>query len=512
MSSLVRRSTGLGGVGYGVNIVSTSPPAQVAGNNARYIGLVADLPWGPVDTPTLVTSFGEFRDQFYPADFGNVDDSSYPALRALLNKAIFSTGGGGVRVVRISPSGQAAATLDFDDSGATESVTVTANYVGALGNLIQIAWSANADTAANRDMTVSISGTDYSVTYENVVVDSGAVVTDPGNPYVTVTKHANYADVPAVVSATSLASGSQGTAAAADYTGTIGSSRTGLDALGGVSVDVDVVFCAEVPDSLVDDVNTGLKSFATTYDKGLVILSTPDAQSSSTALTYVSSNSLSDNRVVYTWPRVETVNGFDSALADVEVDGNAFAAALIANCEPWQSPGGPGSRKRNAELLAGITDLETATASRSTLDNLKAAGVACWVIDRSLGPIIRGGVLADNTSAVPSDIVTQRTRDWLELALAEYAANYVELPLDVNLATQTIGPAMTPLVAAFRAFLQEQQDAGRIKAWSVDPFSQNTESNLDAGRWIIRVVVETFAPAQQIVLMPEIGPTANPSA
>jgi len=494
--SLVRFVSGISGIGYGVNVWPVAPPRTVSGVSQNSIGMVADLPWGPTNVITTVTTPAEFFAAFYPDVFnsGAKDYVTWPALLALLNKPLFTRGG--LKVCRIEPTGAAKSAKTFDDVDGTDSVTVTASSYGLYGDQVQIAWSANGTTPTNRDMTVTI-GSVYSMTYENVVT-AALVVTDPGDPYCVVTKHVSCVKVPVVAVAAALAGGANGTAVAGDYVGT----GEGVQQFYGASIEVDVLFVAECPTALVDDINAGLVAYAG-YDKGIVVYSTPSAQVSATALTYVSGESLQDDRGVYCWPRVKTTNFFSASVDEVTVDGNAFAAAAIANSDPWISPGGaPG-----AQFLTGITGLEYEDTSRATLDSLRAAGVTPWFMSKAMG----GAILAKaiTTATAGTKVKQRRLRDYLEISLSNYAELYVETPLDVDLAEQSLGEYSGSLIGAYNTFIENERIASHIKTYSVDPFSLNTEEGLDAGRWIIHVQVETWADQDEIVLKTEIGETVT---
>jgi len=500
MGSLIRRITNLGMAGYGVNLWEIAPPRNVQGEASNVIGMVAELPWGPADEIVTVYTPAEFFEQFYPPEFGSTKDyTTYPAILALLNKAIFTKGG--LKVVRVGATSQATADYTFQSAAPADSVDVTANHPGALGNSIQVAWTVNADDATARDATVTI-GTEYSETYEAVatIVGGALVVTDPGDPFVTFAKHTGATAVPAAVSATALAGGSDGTAVAADYVGAVGSLK-GIRLFYGDSVDVDVLFVAECPSALLDSVNDGLEAYVG-EDKGLAILCTVDGQAYADAITYVAD--YEDERLVYVWPRAETTNFFDAAAAEIEVDGNAFAAALIANVDPWLSPGGAGKRVGTTDLLSGITGLEDETTSRSALDALNDAGIAPWFISSALGPIMRLGTTTDG-----GRIWDRRIKDYLLDAIAAFAENYVETQLDLDLDNQILGPNTSGFIAAIQQFLAQEKAATHVKAYTVDAFSENTEAGIDAGRWIVLIRVETYAMAEQIVFKAQIGTTVT---
>lgn len=500
--SLIRRVTSASGIGYGVNLWELAPPKAVSGASSNVIAMVAELPWGPVDEIVTVTTPGEFWATFYPNDFADTKDyATYPAILALLNKPIFTAGG--LKIVRVGATSQVKATHTFQDGEATpaDSVVATATKYGALGNDINVAWTANADTAANRDMTVTI-GSNYSATYENVVVDdTGSItVTDPGDPYVSVAAAGGATDVPAAGNS-DLATGSDGTAVAADYVGSSSSSK-GIRLFYGASVDVSVLFVAECPSALIDAVNTGIKAWATDTDKGVATLCTVPSQASADAITYVAD--YRDDRLSYHSPRVKTTNFYDPDVAEITVDGNAFAAAAIANVDPWLSPGGAGGNI----YLTGITGLEDESWSAATLDSLNDAGIAPWFLSTKLGPIIRRAVNTSLTSG-QTKIFRRRMTDYLANSIADFAEAYVETQLDLTLSTQDLGPNTGGFDGAVRTFLQNEQVPRHIQSYAVDPFSDNTQTNLDAGRWSYLIAVKLFGMMEEIVLKALIGETVT---
>jgi len=493
MGSLIQRITGLSGVGQGVNIWEVAPPRNVTGEADNVIGMVAELPWGPIDTVTTVYTPAEFFSTFYPNVFGSTKDyTTYPAILALLNKPIFTRGG--LKVVRVGATGQVKASKT--DTG-TGTVTITAKHYGAIGNTIYRQWTTATDAdPVKRNLVITI-GSDYSATYENLTIATVDAVDDP---YVTVTK-GTLTVMPAAGTSEALASGVNGTAVAADYVGTTSSTK-GIRCFYGESVDVDVLFVAETPTALLAAVNTGLEAFATDTDKGLVVLGTVNGQAAADAITYVAS--YLDERVVYTWPRVLTTNWFDSDADSIEVDGNAFAAALIAGVDQWISPGGAGKKQGTTDLLSGISDLEDNSQSKSGYETLIGAGIAPWFIDRTLGPILYKGITTDE-----GKIKQRRYKDYLENAIAGFAVNYVETVLDIDLTSQILGPNTSGFVGAIKQFLGNEVTKVHAKAFSVDPYSENTEADIDAGQWTVLIKVETYSDMDRIVLKAQIGETVT---
>lgn len=494
MGSLVNQITAITAAFYGVNILEQSPPGGVRGSGTNVVAIVANLPWGAVDVITEISSPAEFFTTFAPAVFGRLD-VTYPALRAFMNKTFPAT----IRVVRISPGSQATATRVFDDASAGDSVTVTARSPGVLGNSISVAWAANADDATARDATVTI-GTTYSVTYKRVatIVSAALVVTDPGDPYVSFAKASGATLVPAAIAATALATGSDGTTVAGDYT-------SAIDLFASASVQWNVGFVAEAESALVDAINAHLKTFEDANKLNMWVLCTVAAQSVSTAKTYVAS--YRSDRLMYCWPKVKTINAFDPDRATVTVDGNSFAAVAIASVLPEQSPGGnPG-----AQFLRGITDVELG-ATTAQLKELGEFGITPWFMsDAHEGAILHDAVTTSLTAGL-TQVFRRRMTDYIVKSLADYLQRFTGELLDIDLVNRRLGAVTAPEVGQVRQFLADlKRDGtnGRIRDYSVDPFGANVQSNINAGQFIIIVAVKLFSVQRQIVLLAQIGETVE---
>lgn len=487
MGSLVRTIAALSAVGYGINIFEQTPPGQIAGVRTDIVGVVGDFPWGDPNVITAVGSTAELFAAFCPPEFDAA--ASAPAMRAFLNKAF----PGGLRVVRIDATSAAKASSGAVTAG-TGSITITAKHKGALGNQIRYQFvAATGGDAAKRDLLITI-GTRYSARYKDLA--HGSIASAVADPFVDVTASAPSAMPTAMGSAAALASGADGTAVAADYVGSP-TSAAGIRKFYGESVKVAALFVAECPSALVSAVNAGLYAYATEADKGMAVLCTPPGATA--AATITDAASYRDDRAFYGWPRVKTPDAYGD-LAEIVVDGNAFAAAAIVSVDPEVSPGGaPG-----APFLKGITGLENEDVPRATYDDLNDAGVAPFQLVDGLGCILRKGVTTSITSGL-TQIFRRRMTDYILDSIAGRAQNFVGRPLDVDLASQTVGPEMGGLVSEIQQFLGELRFRSRIRGFIVDPFSQNLQSNLDAGRWFLAVRVKLLSAADEIVLVAGVG-------
>ena len=499
MGSILHQISSLSAARYGVNVLEVAPPASVQSAASNVIGMVAGLPWGPSNTVTLVTGLAEFFDTFYPDvfDSSSKNTTNYPALRALLRKRL---PGGGLKVVRIAATSAAKASSGNITAG-TGTINIAAKYAGDLGEQIsyQIVAATNNDSA-RRNLIITI-GSSYSATYENLTLTALIAVDDP---YIDITDSSSDA-VPAVMgSASALANGDNGTTVAADYVGS-SSSNVGIRQFYGASVDVNVLFVAECPSPLADTVNAGLVAWGQDTSKGIAVLSTPAGQASSDTLTYIADNSLSDDRGFYTWPQVTCRDLFLSTQAVTVMDGNAFAAFAIANIDPWLSPGGGGKVQGGVDLLAGVVGLEDESATLTTLNLLDEVGVTPWYNERTLGVILHRAVTTDGSTR----LFSRRAKDWIQQSLARYAVNFAETQLDLVLSDQDLGPNTSGLISAWTTWLETQKIRTRIQSYSIDPYSANVQTNIDAGQWIVVVRVKLYAMLEELILKAEIGETVQ---
>jgi hypothetical protein len=394
-------------------------------------------------------------------------------------------------------SGAAVATSGALTAG-DGTVTITAKYAGALGNAISFQWTAaTSGDADERNLVVTTTG-GYAATYEDLTT---ATVTAVDDPFIDVAA-AGATALPTAGAATALTSGADGAAAAADFTGT----GKGIALFEADAVSWDVLFVAECPSALVDDVNTKLDAVSE-LGKGFVVLCTVASQAASAAITYIADYRSSRGGSLYCWPRVKTTDFFQATPAEVTVDGNAFAAAAIANVDPWLSPGGAGKNQGGVDLLAGITGLEDESATRASLDALNAAGVAPFARTAGLGIILRRAV----TTALSgrTRVYSRRMADYLIQAITSFAELFVERPLDVDLANNDLGTWTGGFVTAVRGFLDGEAQAEHLRAYSVDPFSASTPTDIAANRWTVLISVQLLSMNEELVLKTSIGETVQ---
>lgn len=503
MAGLIRQIATLASASYGVNILDEQPPGAVVGVGTNVVGVVVDLPWGAVNTPTFISISAELFETFAPVAFGDPALNAFQGLKAFLGKTFPA----GIWVNRIAATGQAVAAFAFQAT-ASDSVDATARHPGTLGNAVSVAWVVNADDVDARDAIVTVNG--VSTTYLAVTTETGGLqLTDPGDPFVGFALASGATEVPDAIAATPLAGGLDGTAVALDYTGSV-SSDVGIRQFYGESFLLNVLFVAECPTALVDAVNTSIKAYATDNDKGMALLCSTSGQTKADAKTYVATNNLDDDRLVFSWPYVNITNTFDSALGLAAVDPNSFIAAAIATQPPDDSPGGAAGLAQ----FEGIVSLVDSSANTTDLQQMNAAGVAPISRWPKGGFFLHRGVTTDITAGL-TRIVRRRMADFIEDSIGLRLIEFLEKKLDIDLAGQSLGPVTSVEVGEIEQFLQGLQDDNRINGtdqvpgYAVDPFSANTQTIIDSGEWRIKTAVKLWSSQDVIVFLATIGETVT---
>lgn len=140
----------LPGAYFNVEAVQQEIVAPASGQTVA-LPIVHD--WGPVTTPTLVTSFAQFE-----AIFGRSETPGRTAVRgAFLGENVPGWGGAGaVLVHRLAGASAAAASRTLNDTASTPAtaVTITARYAGTRGNNLRVAVLDTAGASADTDLVI----------------------------------------------------------------------------------------------------------------------------------------------------------------------------------------------------------------------------------------------------------------------------------------------------------------------------------------------------------------------
>ena len=504
MGSLVRAVTGESGItGIGVFILELPPPGVVQAANLSTTGIAGEFPWGPDSEKYTPTSAADLIETMYgPAPQGHV------AFRALYGKQF-----GPVICSRVvGPAAtKASVTVEDDEGTPVESVVATANYKGSAGDNISVTYADNADTGGS-DVTVSftkVDGSSYSKTYEDFQASDGTV-TDPGDPHVSFAAHAN-AVAPVAPGTYTLGQAVAGSVAAStagdDDASNIAAAHytTAISRLGGASSAVAHLFCVEAASGSgvsASDINGALYTWAGDNPYKLAILTGVSSESNSAALTDAA-NYRRDN-VVKLWPgRVyQKVPDSDGNLTKTLVDGNAFFASLLANLDPWESPG----IKRASDFTGPILGLEDESLGHSAYAALAEGGVCSWFMEDRRGAMIRGA-RSTSLDATENRLVRRRYTTYLAKSLSSYLTDFADSPLDLD--EGSLGPNTSSAIGGMRQFLADEEDAAHIIDSDVDPFGATTAAEYALGRWDIDVRVQTVPGAEQIVLRLQAGPSVS---
>lgn len=148
----------------GVYVQEITLPGPIPGVGTSVVAFVGPARNGPINTPTLITSWSQFCEQF-----GGLNDreelyiSSPVVYVTHAVRGFFDNGGSVCYFVRVSKQGGAKATYTFKDRAATplDVLSVTARCEGARGNAIYLGVS---DTSLMSGSVVRVQATLTSAT------------------------------------------------------------------------------------------------------------------------------------------------------------------------------------------------------------------------------------------------------------------------------------------------------------------------------------------------------------
>lgn len=506
----IRSEADVRGVGVGISISGGSP--RIRQDLRRVVGIVGAFPWGSeglIDSPNG------------PEFINSLDllATLYPAARP--DVAIIEMTGlewGPLRVWNVRGTSPAAATHTFLDGSSGNSLVATAKKQGTDGNGIYVQLTQNGTTPTTRDATVTLRASDgtivYTATYLAVQVSNGTV-TDPGDPYVTFAKASGATAQAAVIAATALTGGSNGTIAASNY-------GEGITAFGGAS-GVDIIVCVGVSDSLVDDVNALGYALAESSagDNKVYVACTESGLTKAEAIT--AAGAIPSANVRYAWPQISkyvqfAYRGFSSD-DTFQMSPGASIANALQRLDPWV----PVALEAARRSFINTTTAEVTSLARSDITDLMEAGVIP-IARTSLygfGPQWEVATADDPDTGLPYDGSNRRYLSQITVDIANGVTPYLGRPLDLNLAKQSTGPVSTAVVSAITGYLEREKQAGRITeglnpadgsaspAYSVDPFGSASPSDVANGLWTIAIAVRRTPNAKFIRLNFRYGTYIN---
>ncbi|GIM47038.1 tail protein [Collibacillus ludicampi] len=415
---------------YFMEVPVQQGPSNVPTGN---IGLVGTFSRGPLNTPTLVTSYPDLVKKF-----GEVDQN-FSLTGPITARGIFKQGNTNVYVVRISSSTNPAtyAKVYLYDSNNNLVMILQAATPGSWGDALTATVSNGTKPGTFK---ISLQYGSESETWDNLVIAqpatpiAGAVLvstifgpngqsqlataTFPSTPNINAPANGTYA----------FTGGTDGAdASPADYIGSnMNGVKTGLYALD--NAPVNLVLCAEQSDPSVNQAlaqnaqsitqNGGLPRDAViTFPKG-----TPVANLASLM------SQFDTDRVFpcYLWQQIyDPVTNSNQVVSPL-----GFFAGLLAQLSPHLSPGNKpifGTLGVDPNMNIGPSDLATMAQAR-----VNAVGVPT-----PAGPLgVRGGFTASQTAGDPQQIYVRRMKDYIDQLVYTIGGQFVDQPITPDLMRQ----------------------------------------------------------------------------
>lgn len=488
----------------GVYIDERRPPGRVQGVGNDVVCVIGEFERGPVDTITAIGSTRELE-----RIFGGIGPDAagavYKGALSLRNKQF-----GRLRVIRVSNSTQASGQVQITDGAGSPAniIRAEANSPGVWGNQLSVVvGNATNGDADQFNVTVLRNGVSVEV-HRNLdhalVADNAyyATVIPFESEFIRLFRIAAGDGRPAN-GTYNLASGSDGTFAAADYTGSSSNSK-GMRLLYGTEAsNIRWVFVAENVDA---DVQEALVTLCEDTKTKIAILAGARTNTKAQALADVV-NYRSD-RVVYVFPWVSTfVAEANAGKGGVsEVSPTSFAAAACAALAPGVDPAGVNSEP----FLTGIRSLREKTMDRDDYVSFNEQGIMAlqFAAERQRYGF-RSGVTTSLDSALK--MIFRRTMtDYLQESMGAFLVHYQNRPLKRSLKLEIKGAIADFLDSQIRAGLlpsaadlkfSEQQ----LEPYEVDIDTGNSPADEANGLFVVIVRVRIFASARFIVLRTEIG-------
>jgi hypothetical protein len=372
-------------------------------------------------------------------------------------------------------------------------MTVTANGVGAYGNLITAQVAAASDgSTAHSNITIGYLGKSY--VYKNIDISTATannilnvVGSDDGNPAI-LTKSA--AGVCNVLSSTPLAAGADGSVSDSDYTA---AAITKAAAAPGCAI----VFVGEYMSAAVKAAM--FAASATVSDRVFVIA--PDNETVAAATAITEAALYRGDRMIYTF---NSPNTLDNATASVIVTHpSAWMASILSQTDIDIHPGDVD----NQQFTQAITSLYNEGYVRNDYIALRAAGICA--LEHLSGYSFVSGV---TTSLVPGkeQITRRRMADFLQISVANALQPFVKKKNTVSRRKAMVG-----MVMGFLAELQRNErvvatdDSVSGPGYLVDDDSLNSALGRAAGIERLLTRVRLISHMLEVVLETEIGTSVN---
>ena len=457
----------------GIVVDESAPSPSIRGVSTNVAILVGQFERGPINELTAITSTGQLHELFGKSN-------TYAGNIALKNKKF-----GSLKVIRVSAaSGGALGTYTFDDGDSTDIIKFDAKYKGAYGNSITVTIAAGSSSGSKYTIIDDSSNPVLPTeVYDNVVI-SAVGTTFANSKLVDVTVLATSAE-PDPVSATNLASGSDGSIADTDY-------QTAI-AVAEAANAGNILFL----DSYNATRNGYIKThIAATTDK-MGILAGSETETVAEAITAVGSMRDTEGRLIYAYNWLKTTVGGVATYTSPA----PWLASILSQTHPSIDP----AYSANTQYLAGVSGVKN-SLSRTSFISLKDAGIAAFEFDSDIGFKLKSGVVTQIADSSKITILRRRMADYLTNSVAFYLKSYQNAPNTKKKRDAVAG--------AIQAFIAGEERNGVLPkdnevldgvAKLVDTESLNTNDSIAAGYFYILWRQRIYSSMRFIVLRAEVG-------
>lgn len=352
----------------GVYIEDNPNPPVVEAVSASTGGFVGITQRGAVGKPIFINSWNAFINNFA---FGMNSPFLADSDLAYAVYGFFQNGGKRCYVMRVASEAAKKATLSATGSNT---VVINAKDEGTWANKLKVAITANADNSANFDIAVTLDSEEVEV-FKNVSNTVGSE-----NYWIDVLEQSNFIEgvsgTLAVVSATALTGGADGTSdiADADFTGAL----KNFDVIDDLNL-----LC--IPGQTSTAVNSAVMTYCENRKDVFAILDAPEASTVETVLALRKSMSCKNAALYFPWIKVTDPLSKTGKLRSCPPCGHVMGvyARTIAERGVWKAPAG------TEAIVRGAIEVTT-TLTNSDTDTLNPAGIVSIIPKTNYGIVIWG--------------------------------------------------------------------------------------------------------------------------
>ena len=480
------------GVTVLLNTAQVARPVQRQPTSTFFI--VGYSPWGPVNQPTIVTSWADYTRQFGPFDDNSfMDDAAYTFFNVFPGKTAV--------INRVVGAAAAVATLTLKDRSADAGLNTARIDAAYPSSRVDIRVTVENGTKADTFRLIARSTLlNRREIFDNLKMDAASVdyvnqtsrlirITDLGSA----TAAPN--DIPRVLAETLLAGGTDDFAglSAADFIGTDdGETKTGLQAFKDRNLGAGQV---AIPGMTSDAVHAALVAHGDAYER-MALLDPPLASDKATVAAIRALYGTWFGAIYWPWPQMLDYagSGFRKYYPP-----SAFAAGACALVDAKI-----GTHKAPANIvIPGALDVERNAASQSQVDDNTREFLNGRDVN-VIAPFANEGVKIYGGRVMTADRRVQMVHEARLLALFSYSLNeaYKWAPFAV---VDGSGRLFRDLEQTGRDFLRPFWKAGALfgkkesEAFLVDAHSTSQEE-LDLGGVRVKAGVKLSQTAERITV------------